>query len=233
MPTWDWTASTLKNGLQRSIKSALGVEVGMRREVLDVAIGTITCDIGALGLWNRGQEMTIIDDIDAGWWPLAGFAVGDTDKARASGFVCCPWMYWWAAAQLLEDETKYKHEKRDFNAISKTDFFRLGDRVKTKPGRLGKRKVYHRWGIIGLMVKLKTFKKVRSGEITRWCKLKWRIIVPYSQSVWKNWHQAVGRALRVLARKVYPKGSVVFSTDEIQQVIRRHNQRFGRRRGQG
>ncbi len=50
----------------------------------------------------------------------------------------------------------------DFNDFDRFDFWRLGDKVEHRPMELGKRKKWHRWGILVLLFKEKEMVKVRA-----------------------------------------------------------------------
>ena len=129
---------------------------------------------------------------------------------------------------MLEDDENYVRIYEDFNDISETNFFKLGNELEKPPRlRLGKRKKHHRWGIFYILFKRKTLLRLRGGEIRRWDALKWRPVAPYSGNVWSKWYSMTGKTLSLLAKVIFDKGDSVRSQAEIQSRLIRHNHRFG------
>ena len=82
------------------------------------------------------------------------------------------------------------------------------------------------------LFKWKKWEGVRTGEITSWSELKWRIIAPYSQHIYRRWMNHAGRTLTTMTRVLYPKGDGVASPAEIQAMIARHSEEFAGEEGQ-
>ena len=80
---------------------------------------------------------------------------------------------------------------------------------------------------MSLLMELKTFVKLRAGEIASWNESKWRSIVPYNQNVWHPWHSAASKVYELMAKRVYPRGNSVLTIVETQGFVLKHNRKMG------
>lgn len=126
----------------------------------------------------------------------------------------------------MDGSTNYARVFVDFNSLSKTEFFRLGDRLSAVPNiSLRPRKRHHRFGIIKLLLKLKSMLGVQSGAILYWEDLGWRPIQSYYNYTYGPWLRHMGRAMSVMSKVLYPMGDSVSSSSEVQSKAWRHNKR--------
>ena len=112
-------------------------------------------------------------------------------------------------------------------------FWALGDECSEVPAvKLGKRKRFHKWGVLALLTKNKMMNKSRDpeSELT-WSTMAWRPLVSAYDNVWKRWYSLAGRTLTLLARLAWPKGDMVTSTREVQDKVHFINYKCGGRRG--
>ena len=77
-----------------------------------------------------------------------------------------------------------------------------------------------------LLLKLKTWKKICSGEVLSWEQVTWRPILGYAQNVWGRWYGHLGGMPTLLSKTVYYLGDAVGSAAEVQQRVLRHNMLF-------
>ena len=142
-------------------------------------------------------------------------------------------MYHKAGSKYLRDPNNFSQISTDFNDFDPVGFWRLGDSLSEVPAvKLGKRKRFHRWGILALLAKRKVLDQAKAPDAAlTWETLKWRPLVSAYNNTWKRWFSLAGRTLTLLARVIWPKGCMVTSTREVPSKICLINKKFGNRNG--
>ena len=116
-------------------------------------------------------------------------------------------MYHAAGCSHLRDRRRFSQIAVDFNDSDPVGFWNLGGTFSEVPAvKLGKRKRYHKWGILAMLVKRKMMLRAREADSSlTWQTMTWRPLVSAYDNVWKRWFSLAGRTLNVLARIVWPK----------------------------
>ena len=131
-----------------------------------------------------------------------------------------------AADAFLNADPNYIRSFQDFDDISKTEFFDLGNLLgkNNVPNiRLNRRKSEHRFGILQLLAKRKVILKIESGELTKWKELKWRPIQSYYNYLWGPWLSHIGQTFTSMSRILFPQGDGVDNPRMMQRKLAMHN----------
>ena len=125
-------------------------------------------------------------------------------------------------------ETNYEQVFVDFDDLSTTEFWRLGDTLSEIPNiRLKPTKGHHHFGILQLLLKHKSYGQIEKKEISTWEELRWRPIQSYRQYCWGPWLAHMGKTFDYLSKMIFPLGDAVSSTAEVQKKIFVYNKKHG------
>ena len=132
---------------------------------------------------------------------------------------------------MISSGKNFQEVKVDWNEISETEFFQLGNWMTTPINlRIGK-KTWHRWGIRSCLWKNKNWRKFEKQEINVWEDFNWRVITSYFRNLWRRWYSHGGKTMSMMATLLYPKGDGVFSTRDVQRKIAKMIEKLQSRAG--
>lgn len=139
---------------------------------------------------------------------LRHFVVGPIDKCRGEAFVACP-LQWSLAAEKMGAEYD-EMSVTEYDALLQR-MFKLGSRFQTLVFSKLRRASAHRFGVLRIWPKLRSFKTVPAD----WQSIAYRPLVAYSRHFWRHSISFLGRFCTFVAKFLH----LGFPVDNPQDII--------------